>query len=120
MCSFNNFLLKTVIGFFFGNQISKWRLLNKRAIFDLLFTFFSYQENDTKFLQHILFTYIHTRILLTLLTMFAFPILQKKKKKKKMRIHHVWFLFGRTQVLVLILIRAIFEQSINNKMVSKI
>ena len=35
-------------------------------------------------------TYIHTRILLTLLTFFAFPILQK------LRIYHVWFLFGVT------------------------
>ena len=33
-------------------------------------------------------TYIHTRILLTLLTFFAFPILQN------LQIYHVWFLFG--------------------------
>ena len=33
-------------------------------------------------------TYIHTHILLTLFTIFAFPILQK------LRIYQVWFLFG--------------------------
>ena len=53
-------------------------------------------------------THIHTRILLTLLTFFTLPIL------KKIRIYQVRFLFG------MILIRAILEQSINNKMVSKI
>ena len=40
-CSSDNFLLKNVIVFsFFGNQISKWHSLKKKAIFDLLFTFF--------------------------------------------------------------------------------
>ena len=56
-------------------------------------------------------THIHTRILLTLLTFFALPIL------KKIRIYQVRFLFGMSPV---ILIRAILEQSINNKIVSKI
>ena len=37
---------------------------------------------------------------------------------EKIQIYQVRFLFGR--VLVLILIRAILEQSINNKLVSKI
>ena len=59
--------------------------------------------------------YIHTRILLTPLTFFFLhgPIMQK------LRIYHVWFLFGATPG-VLILIRAILEQSLNDKMVSKI
>ena len=62
-------------------------------------------EKTQKFLQH---TLLHnTRILLTLLTFFAFPILQK------LRIYHVWFLFGVTPGVD-------SEQSINNKMVSKI
>ena len=45
---------------------------------------------------------------------FALPILKKKKKYEFIRYGFslVWF-------LVLILIRAILEQSINNKMVSK-
>ena len=37
--SLDNLLQKNVIVLFFGNQISKWRLFEKRAIFDLLFTF---------------------------------------------------------------------------------
>ena len=54
--------------------------------------YFSYflvtREKLQKFLQHISQT--HTRILLTLLTFFALPILKKKKK----RIYQVRFLFG--------------------------
>ena len=41
---------------------------------------------------------------------FAVPILEKK-----IQIYQIWFLFG-----AVILIRAILEQSINNKMVNKI
>ena len=44
---------------------------------------------------------------------FALPIL-----KKKIRIYQVWCLFG--MIPVLILIHTILEQSMNNKMVSKI
>ena len=90
LCSFDNFLPKNVIVIFFGNQISIWRSFEKRAIFDLFFSFFSHQGKDTKIPSaHISLTYIH--ILLTLLTFFfAFPILQK------LRIYQVWFLFGAT------------------------
>ena len=71
LCSLDNLLQKNVIVFFFGNQISKWRSfenkcqigahLKKRAVFDLLFTFFSHQgkvytKNPT---VHISLTYIH-------------------------------------------------------------
>ena len=89
LCSLDNLLQKNVIVFFFGNQISKWRSFEKGAIFDLLFTFFSYQGKVTKITSaHISLTYIHTRILLTLLTLFALPIL------KKIWIYQVRFLFG--------------------------
>ena len=49
-CSLDNLLQKNVILFFFGNQISKWCLFFflKKAIFDLLFTFFSHQGKVTK------------------------------------------------------------------------
>ena len=48
-----------VIVLFFGNQISKWRSFEKRAIFDLLFTFFSHQEKVTKIPSaHISLTYM--------------------------------------------------------------
>ena len=54
--SLDNLLQKNVI----GNQISKWRSFDKRAIFDLLFTFFSHQGKVTKIPSaHISLTYIH-------------------------------------------------------------
>ena len=41
LCSLDNLLQKNVIVFFFENQISKWRSFEKKkALFDLLFTFF--------------------------------------------------------------------------------
>ena len=69
--------------------MSKWHSFEKRAIFDLLFTFFRHRErNKNSFSTYL--TYIPTNILLTLLTFFALPVLQKS------RIYHVWFLFGVT------------------------
>ena len=60
LCNLDNLLSKIVIVFFFGNQISKWRSFEKRAIFDLPFTFFSYQGNVTKIPSvHIILTYVH-------------------------------------------------------------
>ena len=60
LCNLDNFLLKNVIFFFFENRISKWRSFEKRAIFDLLFTFFNHQGKDKKNLSaHISFAYIH-------------------------------------------------------------
>ena len=66
LCSVDNLLQKNVIVFFFGNQISKWRSFEKRAIFDLLFTFFSHQGKLQKFFQHI--SHSHTYMY------FAHPI----------------------------------------------
>ena len=60
LCSLVTLLQKNVIVFCFGNQISKWRSFEKRAIFDLLFTFLSHQEKVTKIPSaHISLTYIH-------------------------------------------------------------
>ena len=60
LCSLDNLLQKNVIVFFLGNQISKWCSFEKRAIFDLLFTSFSYQGKVTKIPSaHISLTYIH-------------------------------------------------------------
>ena len=53
LCSLDNLLQKNVIVFFFENQILKWRSFEKRAIFDLLFTVFSYQGKLQKFLQQL-------------------------------------------------------------------
>ena len=58
--SLDNLLQKNVIVLFFGNQNSKWRSFEKRAIFDLLFTFFSHQGKVTKIPSaHISHTYLH-------------------------------------------------------------
>ena len=103
---------KNVIVLFFGNQISKWRSFEKRAIFDLLFKFFSHQGKVTKIPSaHISLTYIHVFCS----TYWLFLPYQLWIKYKFIR-----YGFSLVWVLVLILIRAILEQSINNKMVSKI
>ena len=86
LCSLDNLLQKNVTVFFFENQISKWRSFEKRAIFDLLFTFFSYQEKVTNIPSYL--THIHTCILLTLLSFFCLTNFEK------IRIYQVWFLFG--------------------------
>ena len=60
LCILDNLLQKNVIVFFFVNQISKWHSFEKRAIFDLLFTFFSHQGKVTKIPSaHISLTYKH-------------------------------------------------------------
>ena len=87
LCSLDNLLQKNVIVFFFGNQISKWRSFEKGTIFDLLFTFFSYQGKLQKFLQHISHSHTYT-YLAHPIDFFALSIL------KKMRFYQVWFLFG--------------------------
>ena len=88
LCNLDNLLQKIVIVFFFENQISKWCSLEKRAIFDLLFTFFSYQRKVTKIPSaHISLTYIHV---------FCSPyrLFCLTNFEKKIRIYQVWFLFG--------------------------
>ena len=77
LCSLDNFLLKTVIFFFFfifGNQILKCRPFETKGYFDLLFTFLVTRKKTQKNLSAHLF---YTRILLTLLTFIAIPFLQK-------------------------------------------
>ena len=60
LCRSDNLPQKNVIVLSFGNQISKWRSFDKRAIFDLLFTFSSHQGKVTKIPSaHISLTYIH-------------------------------------------------------------
>ena len=112
LCSLDNLLQKNVIVLFSGNQISRWRSFEKRAIFDLLFTLFSHQGKVTKIPSaHISHTYIH--IFCSPYCLFlALPILKKYKFTR--------YGFSLVWVLVLILIRAMLEQPINNKMVSKI
>ena len=88
LCSLDNLLQKNVIVFFFGNQISKWRSFEKRAIFYLLFTFFSHHGKVTKIPSaHISLTYIHV---------FCSPywLFLPYQFWKKKEIYQVRFLFG--------------------------
>ena len=87
LCSLNTLLQKNVIVFFFENQISKWRSFEKRAIFDLLFTFLVTREKLHNFLQHISHSHTYTYFAHPI-DFFALPIL------KKIRIYQVRFLFG--------------------------
>ena len=89
LCTLDNLLQKNIIVPLFWNLISKWRSFEKRAIFYLLFTFSSHQGKITEIPSaHISNTYIHTRILLTLLTFLPCQFWTK------IRIYQVWFLFG--------------------------
>ena len=90
LCSFDNFLLKNVVVFFFGNLISKWRSFLKKRLFLTYFLHFLFTREQTlNFLQHIYhlhtYTYFDDPI-----DFFALTISQK------LRIYHVWFLFGAT------------------------
>ena len=76
LCSLDNLLQKNVIVFFFWKSNFKMALIWKKGLFLTYFSHFLVtRENLQKFLQHI--SYIHTCILLTLLTFFALPILKK-------------------------------------------
>ena len=87
LCSLDNLLQKIVI-LFFGNQISKWRSFEKRAIFDLLFTFFSHQGKVTKIPSaHISLTYIHVFC-------SHYWLFLPYQCWKKIRIYQIRFLFG--------------------------
>ena len=90
LCSLDNLLQKNIIVFFFGNQVSKWLSFEKKkAVFDLLFTFFRYRTKEKlqKFLQHI--SRSHTYMYFAHpIDFFALPIL------KIIQIYQVWFLFG--------------------------
>ena len=109
LCNLDTLLQKNVIVFFFENQISKWRSFEKRAILDLLFTFFSYQGKVAKIPSaHISLTYMYFAHPIDFF--IALPIL------KKIQIYQVWFLCGMIPgVDSYICIRTILEQSINNK-----
>ena len=50
LCSLDNLLQKNVSVFCFENKFQNGAHLKKRAIFDLLFTFFSHQGKLQKFL----------------------------------------------------------------------
>ena len=85
LCRLDNLLQENVIVFFFGNQISKWHSFEKRAIFDLLFTFFGNQGKVTKLPSaSISLTYVHV---------FCSPywLFLPYQFWKKIQIYHVRF-----------------------------
>ena len=96
LCSLDNLLQKNVIVLFFGNQISKWRSFEKRAIFDLLFTFFSHQGKVTKLPSaHISITYMHV-FCSPYWLFFALPILKNTNLSGTVSLWYeswCWFLF---------------------------
>ena len=121
LCSQDNFLQKNVIELFFWNSNFKMALVLKKGLFLTYFSHFLVtREKLQKFLQHISQTYTYTY--------FAHPIdffcltnFEKKNKTKQNKTKQfIRYGFSLVWDLVLILIRAILEQSINNKMVSKI
>ena len=91
LCSLNNLLQKNVIVFLFEIKSQNGAHLKKRAIFDLLFTFFSHQARESyKNSYSIYLTQIHTYMY------FAHPIdfFCLTNFEKKIRTYQVWFLFG--------------------------
>ena len=89
LCSLDNFLQKNVLIVFFleikfqnGAHLNKGLFLTYCSLF--LVTRKSYKNSFSTYLTH-----IHTCILLTLLTFFCLTNFEKK-----IRIYHLWFLFG--------------------------
>ena len=98
LSSLDNLLQKNVIVFFFGNQISKWRSFEKRAIFDLLFTFFSHQEKVTKIPSaHISLRYIHV-FCSPYWPFFTLPILKKNTNLSGMVWYGIYLYFFLVQL----------------------
>ena len=111
LCSLDNLLPKKVL--FFGNQISKWHSFEKKRLFLTYFSHFLVtREKLQKFLQHISHSHTYTYFAHPI-DFFCLPNFEKNTNLSDTVSLLVW-------VLVLILIRAILEQLINNKMVSKI
>ena len=112
LCSVDNLLQKNVIVFFFFEiKFQNGAHLQKGLFLTYFLHFLVTREKLQKFLQHI--SHSHTY------AYFAHPIdlflpYQFWNKYKFIR-----YGFSLVWVLVLILIRAILQQSINNKMVSK-
>ena len=111
LCSLDNLLQINVIVLFFGKFNFRMVLIWKKGLFLTYLSHFLVTRGKLqKFLQHI--SHSHTPILLTLLTFLPYQFWKKYE--------FIRYGFSLVWVLVLILIRSILEQSINNKMVSKI
>ena len=113
LCSLDNLLQKNVIVFFFGNQISKWRSFEEKKGY-FWPTFHNFLVTREK-LQKIFKDISHSHTHMCFAHPIEFFILPYQFWKKYEFIRHG---FSLVLFLVLILIHAILEQSINNKMVS--
>ena len=111
--SLDNLLQKNVIVFFFWKSNFKMALIWKKGYFRSTFhIFLVIREKLQRFLQHI--SHSHTYMYFAHpIDLFCLTNFLKKYEFIRYGFSLVWF-------LVLILIRDILEQSINNKMVSKI
>ena len=109
LCSLDNILQKKRNCFLLWKSNFKMALIFKKGLFLTHFSHFlvNRESYKKKILQH-----IHTCILLILLTCFTYQFWKKYG--------FIRYGFSLVWVLALILICAILEQSINNKMVSKI
>ena len=91
LCSLDTLLQISVIVFFFGNQISKWRSFKKKGggYFWPTFHIFNHQWKIAKIPSaNISLAYIHTCILLTLLTFLPY---QFWKKYQFIRYGSLWY-----------------------------
>ena len=113
LCSLDNLLQKNVIVHFLEIKCQNGAHLKKGLFLAYFSHFLVTREKLQKFQQHISQTHTYTYFAHPI-DFFALPILKKKKYE------FIRYGFSLVWVLVLILIRAILEQSINNKMVSKI
>ena len=114
LCSLDNLLQKNVILFFFGNQISKWCSFEKKGLFLTYFSHFLVtREKLQKLLQHISHSHTYIHVFCSPQWLFLPDQFWKRYEFIRNGFSLVW-------VLVSILIRAKLEQSINNKMDSKV
>ena len=113
LCSLDQFSSEKCNCFlFWKSNFQRWRSFEKRVIFDLFFNFFSHQGKYTKIPSaHISLTCIH---------IFCSPYLLFLPSQCCKNCEFIRYGFSLVWFLVLILICAILEQSINNKMVSKL
>ena len=108
LCSLDNFLLKNVNGFFWKSNFKMALIWKKAGLFLTYFSHFSVIREKAQKIPsaHISLTYI--QVFCSLYWLFVLPILQNLRILSCMV-----SLWGLLQVLILI--RAILEQSINNQ-----
>ena len=116
LCSLDNLLQKNVFFFSFLEIKFQNGAHLKKGLFLTYFSHFLVTRGKLqKILQHI--SHSHTYIYFAhLIDFFCLTNFEKKKKKTEF----IRYGFSLVRLLVLILIRAILEKSMNNKMVSKI